>query len=300
MKLLSIIACAILAIALAAAPAEAKKKKKKKPPLGPVVTTTATGNTVNAPGDVSTATATCPPGTKALGGGFVGPFSGTSAVVIFASYRSGEQSWSVAGVQAGPGTGNATAFAYCRRTTKAVVDVAAATPVPAGVGMTASTSARCPSGTQLISGGFISTSGPSGLDVSFASTNLSTAPGTWSVTALQNGNTTPQTMTAHAYCMSGIRAPTILNATNSPPVAPSASNSVTSPPCPTPKKPKKGKKKKKKKPRQLLTAGGHSSPASDFHFYTDSHIGAGGWLATAVRVGGSTGPFSVTSQGICV
>lgn len=299
MKLFSLCACAILALAVAATPAAAAKKKKRKPPLGPVITAAAAGNTVTAPGDISTATATCPPGTKALGGGFIGSFSTAGAIAIYASYRSGEQSWSVAGAKAGPAPASATAFAYCRRTTKAVVDVTAATSVPAGVGMTASTSASCPAGTQLIGGGFISTA--NGLDTSFASTNLSTAPGTWSVTALQNGGSV-QTMTAHAYCVAGIRAPTILNTTNSPPVTPPGTATATSPPCPAPKKPKKkkGKKKKKKKPAQLLTAGGYSSPTDDFPIYTESHIGSAGWLATAAKVNPPTRPFSVTSQGICL
>ncbi len=49
-------------LVFSAAPALAKKKHKRPKGLGPVVTATATGNTVGADGEISTADAVCPSG----------------------------------------------------------------------------------------------------------------------------------------------------------------------------------------------------------------------------------------------
>jgi hypothetical protein len=88
--------------------------------------------------------------------------------------------------------------------------------------------------------------------------------------------------------------------------------SATSATCPTPKKGKgkKGsaskRKGKRKRPRQVLSAGGFSSPppgsGNPFVVYVDSRAGTGAWLATAVNgsVFSPSGTVLVTSQGICV
>jgi hypothetical protein len=297
----ALLACLTLALAPGAAEA---KKKKKKPPLGPVLTAAAPGNTVSAVGQVSTAAANCPAGTQAIGGGFSAPFNASVGIAVIDSYRSGQQTWTVSGISQIAGPGAATAFAYCR-STKQLADVTGTGVVPSGLLMTGSASATCPSDTQLVGGGFQSTRGPTPGAYAFPATNIGTGPSTWSVTAINN-TSGAQTITAHAYCIRGIRAAAFLSTTASPTTAFLGSASATSPACPKPKKPKKGKKKnkKKKKPRRLLTAGGFSSPFSPqtglVPRYTDSHIGVGGWLATAVNITGPNAPFSVTSEGVCV
>jgi hypothetical protein len=294
----AIVACLLLAVSVA--PAEAKKKKRK-PPLGPVVTATATGNTVTSVGQLTAATASCPAGTQALGGGFSAPFTSSAGIAVIDSFRSGPQTWTVSGISQIAGSAAATAFAYCRRSAKQLADVTGTGVVPSGLQMTGSASATCPSGAQLVGGGFQSTRGPTPAAYAFPATNIGTGPSTWSVIAINN-TMGAQTITAHAYCISGIRAAAFLSTTVSPTTAFFGSASATSPACPKPKKPKKGKRKKK--PRKLLTAGGFSSPFSPqtglVPRYTDSHIGVGGWLATAVNTTGPNAPFSVTSEGVCV
>jgi hypothetical protein len=295
---LALLACLTLVLAPAAAEA---KKKKGKVPLGPVLTATAAGNTVTGVGQLSTAAATCPAGTQAIGGGFSAPFTQSAGIAVVDSFRSGPQTWTVSGISQIAGSGTATAFAYCRRTAKPFADVTGTGVVPSGLSMTGSALATCPAGTQLVGGGFQSTRGPNPSAYAYPVTNIATGPSTWSLVALNN-TTGAQTITAHAYCISGIRAPAIVSTTVSPTTAFFSSASATSPACPKPKKAKKGKRKKK--PRKLLSAGGFSSPllleTGPIPRYTDSRIGVGGWLATAVNITGPNAPLSVTSQGVCV
>ena len=118
-KLTSILACGILA--LGASPALARKGKKRAG-LGPVSTVNATGPTVPT-GSMSTAIATCPSGKQAASGGFSAPFGATSNVVVTDSFRSSPRSWTVIGVPEAGTSGAATAYAYCRQTTKTIMDV---------------------------------------------------------------------------------------------------------------------------------------------------------------------------------
>jgi hypothetical protein len=280
----------------------AKKKHKKPKGLGPVVTVTAAGNTTTVAGQVSSATATCPTGTQALGGGFSLPVgAGDGFLSIRESFRATPSDWKVSAVNIG-GTGAVTAYANCRRTALQVTDTTGAATVPGAAFAAGTATAVCPSGEKLVGGGFQTLSGPASSDWTLVEENLSRGAGAWTASAVNNSGV-QNAVTAHAYCMSGIRTPTLVSATNSLGVGLYGSSSSTTPACPRPKKPKKGKKKPKK-PRQLLAAGGFSapppSPAAVTPFFTDSRIGSGGWLATAVNANASVGPLSVTSQGVCV
>jgi hypothetical protein len=276
----------------------AKKKHKKPKGLGPVVTVTAAGNSTSATGQLSSATASCPAGTQALGGGFSLPVGSSSLLSVRESFRASPSAWKVSAVNIS-GSGAVTAYANCRRTTLQVTDSTGAAVVPGGAFGTGTATAVCPSGGKLVGGGFQTLSGPAPDDWALVGENLSSGAGGWTARAINN-SAVQNAVTAHAYCMSGIRTPTLVSATNSLGVGLLGSSSSTTPACP---KPKKGKKKPKK-PRQLLAAGGFAapppSPATVTPFFTDSRIGSGGWLATAVNANASVGPLSVTSQGVCV
>jgi hypothetical protein len=291
-----------LILALSASPALAKKKHKKPALQGPVVTVSATGNVASNDGENSTAVATCPSGTAALGGGFSAPFDGTDELPVFQSYRSAPDSWTAVAIH-GDGSAAVTAFAYCRKARRPITDVISTGIVPSGGGMSGGASAACPAGSELIGGGFQSTLGPTPGQVAFALTNMSSSPGVWSISAANN-TSGAQTITAHAYCMTGIKRPTILNATSSPVLEEDTNGSATSPACPIPKKPKgkKGKKKKKKQP-QLLSGGGYSVPpltSPPSGIFLESHISGSSWFVTARNLTGPTGPMPITSQAICV
>ena len=90
------LACVALAFALGASPSAAKKKGKKKPPFGPVVTVSAQGNVADTAGSSSIATATCPPGTSVVGGGFsVAAPTSSDGLLVDRSMRASPQSWTV-------------------------------------------------------------------------------------------------------------------------------------------------------------------------------------------------------------
>jgi hypothetical protein len=310
-RLGAILGC--VALTLSASPALAKKKKKKSAALGPVVAVSAQGNSTTALGQRSSAIAVCPSGTIAVGGGFTAPFrpDAGSAIGVDNSFRSSNESWQVTGENIA-GTGAVTAHAYCRRSRLPIVDVTAAGPIPGQIFAAGSATASCPGGTQLIGGGFQTTRGPNAGDIAFPFVNTQTAPGTWTVSSTNNA-TSPQTLTAHAYCMAGIRTPTAVTGAGSAVVPTLGQVSAASATCPVPKR-RKGKKAsasakkkgKRKQPRQVLSAGGFSSPppgsGNPLPVYVDSRAGTGAWLATAVNgtLFSTTGALLVTSQGICV
>jgi hypothetical protein len=292
-----------LALTLPAAPALAKKHKKAKP-LGPVVTVTATGNNATGDGSISAATATCPAGKQAVGGGFTSPLADGNAVVVKDSFRSSPQAWTVRGVVV-DGAGSVNAYAYCRRAKgHAVTDVTASAGFNSS-GEVHTLAPPCTSG-KLIGGGFESTSIPGDDAVVFPQENLATSPTTWTVTEVANQDGA-RTATAHAYCMVKTRTPTVLGQTTGATVGFLTSVASTTPQCPRPPKPKAGKKRK----RKLLSAGGFrvspvngltgGMPGLPLMVFADSQIGpTGGWFTRAVNGSGGVGTtVSVTSQGIC-
>ena len=282
-------------LALSATPALAKKKHKKKG-LGPVVTATATGNVVNTPGGVSTATATCPNGKQAVGGGYsTPPLDGNNAIFVLSSIRSSQRGWTVSAL-VDEGAGSVTAFAYCRNKSKPISDVASTGTVPSGGGAQGAASATCPPGSRLVSGGFDITHGPANSAFAVAVSSQTTTPGVWSVVAVNNTNGA-HVFTTHAYCMTGIAAPKVVNASTSATGPALTPVSVSSPTCPKPKK----RKGKKKKPAQLLTAGGFASQASPpIAIFSESRINSNVWLNSGSNVTGPTGTVPASSQGICV
>ena len=113
MALAALALLALLALPVGAA-ARGKKKKKVKPPP-PVVTATATAST-STDGELVSPTATCPPGTISLGGGFsseVGREEGvpTDLLVVYESRRDSPTSWHVAAAREDSGDpGNTTSI----------------------------------------------------------------------------------------------------------------------------------------------------------------------------------------------
>lgn len=294
-RVLLLSACLILV--LTTAPALAKERHRKPNRLGPVVTVTANGDLVSGAGSVSTAVANCPAGTRVFGGGFSLAQGDPQTTAVFESYRSAPGSWTVSVLTSGPDSGAAAAYGYCRRSANEVTEVTASSPVAVGLGQPGSASASCPAGTRLVAGGFQSTFTPGTRFVSLPQTSMSSSTSTWSVASLNNG-AHPQTLSAHAYCLLGIRAPTIVSAETSATLSQNQTLTATSPECPLPQN-RNGKRKR----RQLLSAGGFSTPArttEPFVLFTSSLADPSGWTATADNVTPTPGTFSVTGQGICV
>jgi hypothetical protein len=301
-----VIACSLV-LALAATPVLAKKKHKKPKGLGPVVTATATGPVVTTPAGTSSATASCPSGLQAVGGGFTAPFTASGALVVDESYRSSVDSWHVSATLVS-GSGAATAYAYCRRNSLPVTDVASTGTLPSGSGENILVEADCAPGAVAISGGFQMTSGPLPGHLPIPEESIGGGPvpggkppvGYWHVLA-QNSNTGAQTITAHVYCATGIKVPGFRQDQGSATVPVLGSLSQTSSCPPAPKAKKKGKKKRKKKPTQLLSAGAFYSPFAPgvLPVHADSRIVGKSFIDTAVNGGSVTGTMTVQSQAMC-
>jgi hypothetical protein len=306
LRWVAILAC--LGLVLTASPALAKKKHKKPKALGPVVTVTATGPTVSSSGDFSVADATCPAGLQAAGGGFSAPYDGaTAALIVTESYRSSPSTWRVRALD-GDGVGAATAYAYCRRNSKVITDVTASATTAAGFGQNAKAQALCPPGVAAISGGFQITSGP-GATTAVPMESIGGGPtpggippeGNWSVLA-QNISSS-ETITAHVYCMAGIKLPAFQQVQSSATVGHLGTLTASAGCPPAPKAKKKGKKKKKKKPAQLLSAGAFYSPFAPgssmvFPVHTESRIDGAVFIDKAIN-NGTGGTLTVQSQAMC-
>jgi hypothetical protein len=288
-----------------AAPAYAVAKKKPKKPmkLGPVVTATATGPVVTTPAASSDATAICPSGLQAVGGGYSAPFTSTGAVVVTQNYRSSRNAWHVSGVLVS-GTGVATAYAYCRRKTLPVTDVAQSATLAGGPGETQLAQARCAPHAVAISGGFQTTSGPqpAHLPIPELSNGGNPVPGgpqtgSWTLIA-QNSNTGEQTITAHVYCATRIKAPAMSRnpAVATVPFLGQLSQIATCPPSPKPRG-------KKKQPKRLLSAGGFTSSipigTGVLPVHTESRIVGNDFIDTVVNGGSAAGAMAIESQAIC-
>jgi hypothetical protein len=159
------------------------------------------------PHQLLTATATCPGGARAVGGGFSGSPGGIEPTVVTESRRSGRASWIASGLRASPLTttpGSLTSTVRCRRGGPKITEVAAAATLPAATGPgdhpRASVTASCSGKLRAISGGFSSEADPKQALAVLAEDSHRVAKGRgWTFSASHNNPATRQ-LTAYAYC----------------------------------------------------------------------------------------------------
>src|SRR3954469_1513191 len=165
------------------------------PRLGPVSSPHST--VFVGPGQTRTATATCPPGNRLLAGGFQRTnFVTRGGNYVTESRAASDRSWQVSGSAFGNFGGELTAIAYCLRSrTSLVSEVSSDSELPVEESAPATTPA-CPSGSQMIGGGF--TTAPSGPPR--RSSAHFNGDGSWSATAF-NEFGPDATISARGYCM---------------------------------------------------------------------------------------------------
>jgi hypothetical protein len=284
--------------ALVLTPAAAHAKKKQKPTkLGTVLTASGTGPVATGTGSISTAVATCPSGTIAFGGGFSLTQGSPLTTAVFESYRSSPTTWTASSINSNPSaSGAVSTLAYCRRSSRPILEVSGPTGVPGGLGQSGAITVFCPPRTFAVSGGFQSTATPGTKNVALIQSSLGVS-NAWVIQALNNGSP-PQTLTDHLYCLKGILPPLLVRAETSATLAQGQSATATTPKCPKAKK----KTPRKKRRKRVLSAGGFKtfSLPSQASLFTNTSITGNGWTSTAVNVSSSPAQVSVMSLGICV
>lgn len=294
-RVLGLLVCLGLLLGLSASPSLAKKKKQK---LGPVATVTAASPTTSTTGAKVTATATCPPGKKAFGGGFATTPSNQALIFPEESHRGAPNTWIAGGSYfgiAGPGSPplGITSIVHCRKLKKTPQEVTISVPVIAMTNTTPAIAiARCQGKKQkLISGGFLYTPSANG-NIHQALVYENEPVGRdWHASVQNSGNSPARTLTGYAYCAKGLpKAPQITSGTTAFTVPAALSQiSATSAICP---------------PKTQLSGGGFVSPfpatapMTARPLYFESQALAGAWRSSAVA-GFGGGPLSITSLGIC-
>ena len=182
--------------------AEAAKKKKKKLRVTEV---SASQATPPASGAIADATASCPAGMTALGGGFTSfpaPNLASPAYPVFwASYRASPSTWRSAFTNSNSTARTVTSYAYCTTGLK-IAETSATVPLPASGGGTISTATAsappCTKGRALLGGGFNNSPTVSGGPILFP-TGEEAAGKSWQASAF-NFFTVPGTVSSIGYC----------------------------------------------------------------------------------------------------
>jgi hypothetical protein len=281
----------LLAIASPVTAGALAKKKAKKPGAVSTRSSTASGT---GPSALVTATATCPKGTKAVGGGFLisPPNPGLGFLgLVYESQKVGQGSWRVSAQNLNVGPPQlltVTADAYCRKGVPSTTTVSATISQPATSQTGPPAVAACTGKSKAVAGGFVSTPpivGPGATHI--MTDSLRTGSKTWLAQAL-SGPGAPNTVTSHAYCAKG-KLPAAVASTSPPNSTPDAISTATAT-C-------KGKKKK------LLmggfSEGNVSSAPNSYLLPTESRrLPPNSWRATGYKVGNASG-VTLTSSAYC-
>jgi hypothetical protein len=245
---------------------------QQKPPKAGVgiATASATG-----PGAIASATATCPRGSRAIGGGFRAPSSIAVIGVPFESVKVGQRSWR-ASMQlldiGSPSTLALTVQVNCRAKAPSTRTASATVPTDGSSKVGPTATAACPGNRRVVAGGF--TMPPPLINLMATSLVFDShraGARAWT-TRVATGAAAPSTITTEAYCTtrresfderSSVSAPNAEEFGLS-----SALASCNQPPVPF--------------------AGGFSQPASDidsFLVISESISAAGGWQASGIHSG---------------
>jgi hypothetical protein len=193
------VAIAIAGIAaLIAAPATAAKKE----PGGAKLKTATASATASGAFDVATATASCPGGTKVIGGGYTSsaPSPPNHWLNVFESQRAGGRGWRVSGAEYFPaGSDTLTAYAYCQAFKGKIKALPQQATIPTTADQGTVVQASCPGGTKAISGGF-STEAPNASDSSYVSRSIAAGGDRWVVDATRLTGAAGRSLFSYVYC----------------------------------------------------------------------------------------------------
>jgi hypothetical protein len=160
------------------------------------------------PGDDGSATTECPQGKEAVSGGFAAPgFDPTGktgpAILPFASRRTTGHGWTAQGHNLSPvpppdGNGSLVTYAYCDKHQPGLAVRSARTTVDHNDIGTAQ--ARCPTGSEAVSGGFRSPKGGPTAATLFPYVSKRVGNSQWRVSVGSNDNANSHKVTVFVYC----------------------------------------------------------------------------------------------------
>ena len=178
--------------------AASKKKKKRKLQ----VTEVSASQTASVGGSAADATASCPPNTQAIAGGFTQSPQPTisSLGFMWASYRSGATAWRSALTTGSGPPRTVTSYGYCAAGLKVAEVSASASLGPSGPGYVTGTAktSPCTKGRALLSGGFNNTPIGAGGHIAVITQSGSVGAG-WQEDAV-NFSTIPGQLGSFGYC----------------------------------------------------------------------------------------------------
>jgi hypothetical protein len=244
------------------------------------------------PGENGTLTPRCRGGSEAVSGGFAAPGFKPGgkgpAILPFTSRRTpSEKAWEVRGHnfdQKGPGgKGELIAYAYCDKHKPPVIERTKAKEIsPSSVG---DTIARCPGGSEAVSGGFVGPNAKSEGASIFAYVSRRIGDRKWKVAALNNDTTDPHKLKVFVYCNK--HEPGLTSKTNKENVDPLKTVSLVA---------------RCSNGRQAVSGGYKSTldinlPSATLAFgYTSHRVSGTGWKVAAV--GNGSGDHAATESAI--
>jgi hypothetical protein len=215
-------AVALSGAAVQAAPA--KTASHENPPShgprseGAVLEATASAQAVGD-GSTASATATCPAGTKAAGGGFDASSYSDVVGLVYESVKVHQHAWraSVQLLDPGdPSTLTLTTYAYCRAHFPATKSTARTVPTSGEVQIGPTASASCPHGEVALAGGFHMPPplvAPTVTDLFFDS--MRSGSSGWDARVV-TGPAGPSSVTSEAYCSKAVPLPVEADGASAP------------------------------------------------------------------------------------
>jgi hypothetical protein len=147
------------------------------------------------PGGTRTVVATCPGRRHLFAGGFQRTdFVSRGGNYVLESHAISSKSWKVVAHAFGQFGGEIMAIAYCTRSKRPLLNAVEAS-TPLGPGLGTATTATCPPGTRMTSGGFSS----NGSTSVFLTNGVINGDGTWSASGFNWGS--GAALTAYGYCL---------------------------------------------------------------------------------------------------
>ncbi len=185
---------------------------------GPISEESSTAS-ASGEGSTVTATASCPPGTKVVGGGFDAPYSVEVIGLVYESVKSGGRRWRSSAQVLDPGAPTAltlTTYAYCRSHAPRAKTRSVTAPTTGETEVGPTVPARCNPGESALAGGFTMPAPlRSGTVTALYLDSARSGTSAWDVRVI-TGPAAPSTVTSEAYCSRRAGAPAESVATSAP------------------------------------------------------------------------------------